>query len=215
MPSNPYFVFDGKLCKAEGMTKEQIMNAIAQATGVTPSDIDEGFISTLLETNKSQSIHLWFGTSTEYNALAEHDPNTLYIFTDDTTVEDLVAAFDNLQESVTDSVEQLSGDVEQLSGDVGKLKIKSATVSTWAELKTYFESTDKWPVTVFARASGGVLYNNLYQANPIIMVNKPGGVPTIELRKLVYFDLSGTATIIEDETYFDQTHDVVIYYREA
>lgn len=88
---NQYFVFDGKKCKTDGMSKEQILNAIAEATGVTPSDVDEGFITTIKETNHERSIHLWKGTQAEYNALETHDSDTFYIIDDDATIDDLNA----------------------------------------------------------------------------------------------------------------------------
>lgn len=102
-----YFIFDSKLCKAEGLTKEQIYNLIAEATGVTPQDADEGFISTIVETNHSASLHLWKGTAAEYQALETHDPNTFYIIDDDTTISDLRAL-----------INELSGDVEDFGDTI-------------------------------------------------------------------------------------------------
>ena len=110
---NPYFVFDEKLCKVEGMTKEQIMNAIAQATGVTPSDVDAGFISTILENNRSRNLHIWKGTRAEYNALTSKSSSTLYIIEDDTTIADFEAHLDEIDEtcsSVADIVSEISAD---------------------------------------------------------------------------------------------------------
>ena len=100
MPNNVYYVFDDKLCKYEGMTKEQIYNAIAEATGATPVDVDEGFISTIVETHNNVSMHFWKGTSAEYAALSTIDPNTYYIISDDTTLDDLQSQIDNLTEQI-------------------------------------------------------------------------------------------------------------------
>ena len=110
MPNNPVYVFDGKLCKFEGMTKEQILNAIYEATGVMPQDVDEGFISTIVETNRSRSIHVWSGTMAEYNALPTYDANTLYFIDGDSTIDDLEAAIQNLNDELTDT----KGDVTEL-----------------------------------------------------------------------------------------------------
>ena len=91
MPNNVYYVFDDKLCKYEGMTKEQIYNAIAEATGATPASVDDGFISTIVETHNNRSMHLWKGTSAEYAQLQTIDPDTFYIISDDTTIDDMEA----------------------------------------------------------------------------------------------------------------------------
>lgn len=125
MPSNPVFVFDGKLCKFEGMTKEQIINAIAQATGVTPSDVDAGFISTLLEQNKSRSIHVWKGTRYEYNALATKNTDTLYIIDDDTTIADFAAALDNMDtalDETIDGVQELQNNMMDAQRDIDDIE---------------------------------------------------------------------------------------------
>lgn len=102
-----YYVFDEKLCKFESMTKEQIINAIAQATGVTPSDVDQGFISTIIENNRSSSIHVWKGTRAEYNALATKSFNTLYVIDDDTTIADLTATVNNAVADVQELADQM------------------------------------------------------------------------------------------------------------
>lgn len=119
MPNNPYYVFDEKLCKVEGMTKEQIINAIAQATGETPQDVDEGFISTLVENNKSRSIHFWKGTRAQFNALESHDANTFYIIDDDSTIEDLESTQAELREMVI-----------EVGGDTGWQDITATNTSS-------------------------------------------------------------------------------------
>lgn len=64
-----YYVFCSDDCKYEGMTKEQIIAAIAEATGATPTDIDSAFITKIKEQNKNGALTFWFGTESEYNAL--------------------------------------------------------------------------------------------------------------------------------------------------
>ena len=123
MPTNNiYFVYDEKLCKAEGMTKEQIYNAIAEATGETPVHIDDGFISTIVETNRSRSLHIWKGVKSEFEALPSHDSKTLYVIEDDTTLEDLAAAYDELEsdrQGIHESISSLETDVDALKEDTG------------------------------------------------------------------------------------------------
>lgn len=79
--------------KHEGMTKEQILAAIAQAIEKgSIGNIDTGFVTKLKEQNSGCAVTIWVGTQAQYNAIAEKAVNCLYIITDDTTGEDLVKA---------------------------------------------------------------------------------------------------------------------------
>ena len=83
--SRKYFVLCEDDCKFEGMTKEQTLAAIAEATGNTPQNVDEAFISKIVNQNGG-SLKLWRGTRAEYNALTEKDEaGTIYHITDDKT----------------------------------------------------------------------------------------------------------------------------------
>lgn len=70
------------------MTKEQILAAIAQATGVVDIDPDAGFVAKVKETNSGQYVTFWVGTQAQYNAIGEKATNCLYIITDDTSKDD-------------------------------------------------------------------------------------------------------------------------------
>lgn len=87
------------------MTKEQILSAITQAVNEgTIGDIDTGFVTKLKEMNESLSIQFWFGTSAEFNAIAEKSANTLYVLTDD---------------DMPSMIEELSSNVDGIiSGDI-------------------------------------------------------------------------------------------------
>jgi hypothetical protein len=91
-----YFCFCSSNCKYETMTKEQIMAAIAQATGVTDVDPDAGFISKVKETN-GRYVTFWVGSRAQYNALQVKEENCLYIITDDTTKADIEKMVADLQ----------------------------------------------------------------------------------------------------------------------
>lgn len=56
-------------CKYESMTKEQIIAAIAEATGYVPSGEDDAFIAKVLEGNKGFSLSFWLGTQAQFNEL--------------------------------------------------------------------------------------------------------------------------------------------------
>lgn len=92
-----YYVFDDAKNLFEGMTKEEIIAAIAQATGVTPQSIDDGFITTLQEQNAQRGVKLWVGSQNEYNAIQQPDANTLYVVTDPAETNELQNQIDQLQ----------------------------------------------------------------------------------------------------------------------
>lgn len=94
-----YVLDDGKN-QYEAMTKEQVITAIENmaATG-SPGDIDAGFISKILESNKQGKLKFWIGTMAEYNAIAEKDPDTIYLFSDDPTVDDIEAAITEVEKT--------------------------------------------------------------------------------------------------------------------
>lgn len=143
-----YYVFDEKLCKAEGMTKEQIINAIAQATGVTPADVDEGFISTIVENNRSRSIHIWKGTRAEFNALASKSSNVLYIIDDDTTISDFEAHLDE----VDDAISELNDAIDALKTYHHNLTVTIFNVGSEPMVQAYFSfpTTSSAPLTSLA-----------------------------------------------------------------
>ena len=77
-----YYVICEDNCKFEGMTKEQIIAAIAEATGATPTLVDDAFISKIKEQNHQSTKQFWTGTEVEYNALDDHDEDVIYIISE-------------------------------------------------------------------------------------------------------------------------------------
>ncbi len=100
MAERKYYVLCELGCKFEGMTKEQIFAAIAEATGATPTNIDDAFITKIKEQNKGGVIKVWRGTVAEYNAIAKKDDDTVYIKTDDTRDADVAAAIKSMQSEI-------------------------------------------------------------------------------------------------------------------
>ena len=78
MAEKTYYVLCADDCKHEGMTKEQIVAAIAEATGSTPTGVDDAFITKIKEQNANAAMKIWVGTRAQYNALTEKDADTLY-----------------------------------------------------------------------------------------------------------------------------------------
>lgn len=107
MSERNYYVLCDDNCKFEGMTKEQIFEAIAEATGNTPVNIDDAFITKIKEQNSNIALKFWIGTQAEYNALESHIEDCFYITTDETD-------FERLEREV----EQLTEDVETLQEKV-------------------------------------------------------------------------------------------------
>ena len=84
MSGRRYFCFCESNCRFETMTKEQILAAIAQAAehGLVV-DPDAGFVTKVKESNAGGYVTFWVGTTAQYNALDSHDPNCIYVKTDD------------------------------------------------------------------------------------------------------------------------------------
>lgn len=120
-----YYVFDDGKNKFESMTREQIMSAIAQATGTTPSDADSGYITTIKEQNSNKGIALWVGTQHEYNAIENPDENTLYCITDPNETAELQNEIDILRQQLAALVASES----QSALEAGSYKIITVTAT--------------------------------------------------------------------------------------
>lgn len=93
MSERKYYCYCDANCKFETMTKEQILAAIAQAveTGGI-HDVDAGFITKVKEENTGGYVSFWVGTTAQYNAIPEKNPNCMYIFTDGEKIDELLDA---------------------------------------------------------------------------------------------------------------------------
>lgn len=92
------YVICDQNCKFEGMTKEQILTAIAQAveTG-TIGDLDTGFITTI-KTINGTPLKFFVGEQAEYDALTAEEKEGLFaIITNDATKAGLLEAIKDLQ----------------------------------------------------------------------------------------------------------------------
>lgn len=114
MSERIYFCFCADNCKFETMTKEQIFAAIAEATGNTPTGIDDAFISRIKEQNKGDTVTIWRGTVAEYNALDELDDNCIYIKTDDTTIADINEKFEEVERETETTLDDFKVELGKL-----------------------------------------------------------------------------------------------------
>lgn len=97
------YALDDGANKHETMTKEQILAAIIQAIeDGTITNIDTGFITKLQEANKKANLKIWVGTNAEFTALETKDADTLYLFTDDPTIDDMEQAVTEVEEAQND-----------------------------------------------------------------------------------------------------------------
>ena len=103
MSDRNYYVFCDDNCRFPGMTREQILAAIAEATGNTVTNVDNAFITKVKEVNSNGNLSFWVGTTAEYNAIVAADKvekGCFYILTDDTFGDDVSAAIMQMQETV-------------------------------------------------------------------------------------------------------------------
>lgn len=107
----------------ESMTKEQIIAAIAEATGETPTSVDDAFITKLKEQNKNKALKLWVGTQAEYNRIQSPATDTLYIITD------------------VDEYEERFVTIENDLAALENYSTEETVVGTWIDGKTLYRKT--------------------------------------------------------------------------
>ena len=99
------YVHDENHNRYEGMTREQIINAIVQAVEQGEIiDLDDGFITKIKEQNGNNNIQIWIGTSAQFSALQTKNANTLYILSDDDSADD----WDQIAEAVEDLADEIT-----------------------------------------------------------------------------------------------------------
>lgn len=113
-----YYVLCDDNCRFEGMTKEQIIEAIAEATGATPTHIDDAFITKLKEQNANKALKFWLGTTAQYNAIEEPEENVFYILTDENFADDVDAEIEALRDEINGIYEQFMNVTRQTITDL-------------------------------------------------------------------------------------------------
>lgn len=122
-----YYVICDDNCKFESMTKEQIYDAIAEATGSTPTPVDEAFITQIKEQNANHNLKVWKGTEAQYNAIASKDADTLYIIG-------------------TNTVKSVNTLKEEITSQLGTAATKNITISTLEPTSAEGNDGDIWIV---------------------------------------------------------------------
>ena len=114
------------------MTREQIFAAIADATGNTPTGVDDAFVTKLREMNKNGNLSFWIGTTAQYNAIVaagELVQDCLYITTDDDTTAQMAAEIARIASAIA-ALEAYSGvdlGTAPIQGDIFQYDYFTAT----------------------------------------------------------------------------------------
>lgn len=65
-----YYVLCDDDCRFPAMTAEQVIAAIAEATGNIPSEhVDDAFITKIKSSGQEKNISFWYGTESEFNEI--------------------------------------------------------------------------------------------------------------------------------------------------
>lgn len=162
MSDRNYWVFCDDNCKFPAMTKEQIISAIAEATGKTPTSVDDAFVTKIREMNASANLKFWVGTTYQFSALETKEENTLYILTDDDT-----------SESIEQISEQISAIEQNLSkiidGTIEVKKAESATNALSATNASRVYIATSYKSILDAVYPVGSIYMSVNSTNPSIL----------------------------------------------
>ena len=124
------YLLDEAKNQHEGMTKEQIITAIEnmETTG-SAGDVDSGFISKILELNKHGKLRFWVGTMAEFNALESKEEDTLYLYTDDPTLDDIEDTMAEIQSNLDAYKTQNASDLATINSRLDDLGFSQAVVT--------------------------------------------------------------------------------------
>lgn len=126
MSERIYYVLCRDNCRFESMTKEQIIAAIAEATGNTPTSVDDAFITKIKEINANAQLKFWVGTTAQYNAIATPADDVFYLLTDDTFGDSVQADIEELQTDIAGidiSITTLNSEMGEIYNPAKTLKI--------------------------------------------------------------------------------------------
>lgn len=135
MSERKYYCLCDDNCRFETMTKEQIITAIAQATGSTPIGFDDAFITKIKDINTGTALSLWIGTAAEYNALETKSPTVLYIMSDKSDISDLTDAVTSLSNRIDGAITLINNNTSAINGinsTVAKCEKKTSIFSSSA-----------------------------------------------------------------------------------
>ena len=183
MADRNYYVICEDGCRFEAMTKEQILEAIAEATGNTPTGIDNAFITKIKELNTGGNLSFWVGTSAQYNAIEERDPSVIYILNDESTLGDLSALVADMKTTLDNHSLQLNASatlVSSLNSSVSNLNTqivktyKRTSLSSTAVAIPYKASLDPTNIYTSSSSLNGVMLEIHWKFRDV-PINSTGG----------------------------------------
>ena len=83
MADKIYYVRCDDDCLIPALTAEQVLAAIAEATGNVPQSVDGAFITKIVNSRTGEPLTIWRGTRAQYNGLSTIDSSTVYLISDE------------------------------------------------------------------------------------------------------------------------------------
>ena len=169
MSERNYYVLCDDNCKFLSMSKEQILAAIAEATGKTVSNVDDAFITKIKEQNAGTAVKIWLGTQAEYNALVANgmlEADTIYCTSDE------------------DEIKLIQSSVEELKNMVDVLKCRYGVCDTSRMTPAKTIALDGFELEVGAIVGvyfrNGIMFVNTETTKTTLNVNNTGAYPVID-----------------------------------
>lgn len=165
-----YYVLCDDNCRFPAMTKEEIIAAIAEATGATPTHIDDAFITKIKEQNENTAVKFWVGTSAEYNALETKYSDVLYMITDDDTVESIYSDLDNMQAEI-DLKQDAISDLDEIreGASLGETAMQNPSGGSEGDVLTKTEDGMEWKSAVRSLFPPYVAFSYSAAANSMVV----------------------------------------------
>lgn len=171
------YALDDGANKHETMTKEQVLAAIVQAVeNGTITNIDTGFITKIQEMNKQTNLKVWVGTNAEFTALETKAEDTLYLFTDDPTIDDMEQAVTEVEEAQNDlqagltngTIKVASADNATKSDKAKKNQFNGCLKHETIDIQEAFQGTSSFTITLDNEKLALINDGTFYRARLII-----------------------------------------------
>lgn len=165
MPSERiYYVLCEDNCRFESMTKEQILAAIAEATGNTPTAVDDAFITKIKEQNHNRQLKFWVGTQAEYNAIATKAQDVFYLIQNP-----------SIEEEIEARVSDLEDDVDELQGKFADYIVEQGTSDSWNYEKWESGKAVCWRSRAVNGLAVDAAYGSMFYCG-VTAINFPSGL---------------------------------------
>lgn len=145
MADTKVFALDEGKNAYETLTREQITAAIMQAVNEgTIGDLDAGFITKVQEINQKGLLRFWVGSMAEFNALETKDADTLYLFSDDPTVDDIEEAITAVENDLEGYKDLNDLQVAYCKGQISSLSTRVTALEQGSRVTLYPNLAIEW-----------------------------------------------------------------------